>query len=239
MNAPANIIKNTRYIAELADDMFEPLPYKPISGDSHVVEPPNLYKDYIDPQFRDQAPEPVIGPKGGSVWPLEGIMGDGIIYNVGVGSVSTAGIDPKLISMNTMTYETMHPGCYDPKARIEAQDRDGLGGEVLYPSIGMVLCNHEDKAFQQASCVAYNRWLEEYQAHDPSRLFGLGQTAAQSVAQTVRDFQDIADKKFCGVMMPMHPGTEEPYDDKIWDPVWEASVALNLPLTFHIFTSPK
>ena len=244
MNAPdnvatRNIVRETRYISELVNDVFEPLPYKPISGDSHVVEPPNLYKDYIDPQFRDQAPEPFIGPKGGAVWPLDGIMGDGIIYNVGVGSISCAGVDPKEMQMNTMTYADMHPGCFDPKARIEAQDRDGLGGEVLYPSIGMVLCNHEDKAFQQASCVAYNRWMEEYQAYAPDRLFGLGQTAAQSVEQLVKDLQDIADRKFCGVMMPMEPGTDFPYDDVRFDPAWEAATVLKLPLTFHIFTSPK
>ena len=29
---------------------------QPISADSHITEPPNCYKDYIDPKYRDEAP---------------------------------------------------------------------------------------------------------------------------------------------------------------------------------------
>ena len=238
MTAQLNIIKATRHISEMANDRYEPLPYKPISADSHVVEPPNLYKDYIDPKFRDRAPTTHIGPKGGELWGIDGIFEDRT-YNVGIGSIASAGVDPKEIRMDTWKYADIPPGCYDSKARIEAQDRDGLGGEIIFPSIGMVLCNVEDIALKQATCVAYNRWLADFVSYAPDRLFGLGQSAALSVEDTVKDLQDIKDKGFYGVMLPMNPGTEFPYDDPYWDPAWEAAVALKLPLTFHIFTSPK
>src|SRR3989442_818487 len=131
-----------------------------MSADSHVVEPPNLYKDYIDPKFRDRAPTTHIGPKGGELWGIDGIFEDRT-YNVGIGSITSAGVDPKEIRMDTWKYEDIHPGCYDPRARIEAQDRDGLGGEIIFPSIGMVLCNIEDIGLKEACCDAYNRWLSE------------------------------------------------------------------------------
>ena len=41
---------------------------------------------------------------------------------------------------------------------------------------------------------------------------------------------------FKGVMMPGNPG-EKDYDDPIYDPFWEAAVALELPLSWHILTS--
>ena len=31
--------------------------FRIIDSDLHVIEPPNLYQDYIEPKFRDQAPQ--------------------------------------------------------------------------------------------------------------------------------------------------------------------------------------
>ena len=36
----------------MQNEAFEPLPYKTVSADSHVTEPPNCYIDYIDPKYR-------------------------------------------------------------------------------------------------------------------------------------------------------------------------------------------
>jgi uncharacterized protein len=238
MNAQQNLLKSTRHISEMADDMVKALPYKPISADSHVTEPANLYKEYIDPKFRDRAPSTHFGPKGGTVWSINGIFDDKP-FICGLGSIAAAGVDPKQIKMDTWTFDDINPGCYDPKARIVAQDRDGLGGEIIFPSIGMVLCNVADDLLRQACFEAYNRWLSEFQAYAPDRLFGLGQSGAISIKQTVADLQSIKEFGFCGVMMPCEPGTEFPYDDPQWNPVWEAAVALQLPIAFHIFTSPK
>src|SRR2546423_116412 len=41
---------------------------------------------------------------------------------------------------------------------------------------------------------------------------------------------------FKGVMTPGTPA-EKDYDDPIYDPFWEAAVALELPLSWHILTS--
>jgi predicted TIM-barrel fold metal-dependent hydrolase len=39
-----------------------------------------------------------------------------------------------------------------------------------------------------------------------------------------------------GVMMPGNPA-EEDYDSEIYNPVWEAAIELDLPLSFHILTT--
>ena len=233
-----NIVNGSRHISEMANDAYEPLPYKPISGDSHVTEPPTLYQEYLDPQYRDRAPRIEIGPKGGSIYVVDG-MNDGKPYSIGMGTIAGAGVDPKEIKIDEWKFEDIHKGGYDPKARVEAQDRDGIGGEIIFPSVGMVLCNHPDVEFKQACFRAYNRWLSDFQSYAPDRLFGLGQTAAVSVEQTVADLQEMKDLGFCGAMFPNDPATEFEYDDPRFDPVWEAAVALQLPISFHILTSKK
>jgi len=227
-----------RHVSELADSVIEPLLFRPISADSHVTEPPNLYRDYIDPAFRDRAPRVETAANGGDVFVIEG-MDDGKPQMVGYAGIAAAGIDPKQMKMAGVKFEDIHPGGYDAKARIADQDRDGIGGEVIFPSIGMILCNHPDVAFKQACFKAYNRWMQEFQSTAPDRVFGLGQSAAASAKETVADLQAIKDMGMHGVMLPCEPGCDLEFDDPAFDPVWEAAVALDMPITFHILTSRR
>jgi predicted TIM-barrel fold metal-dependent hydrolase len=239
MTARQNIIKDSRHVSEMADQKFEPLPFKPVSADSHICEPPNCYTGYIDPKFRDRAPRVETNAEGKDVYVVENYQPDGKPYLMSIGGMAAAGYDPKVMMTSAKKFEDLHKGGHDPKARLADQDRDGVGGEVIYPSVGMALCNHPDAEFKQACMVAYNRWLQEFCSVAPDRLFGLGQTAALSPEQTVADLQKIKDMGFYGVMMPGEPATEYEYDDPRYDPVWEASVALKLPIAFHILTSRR
>jgi predicted TIM-barrel fold metal-dependent hydrolase len=85
---------------------------------------------------------------------------------------------------------------------------------------------------------AYNHWLkEEFISGAPDRLIGLGQTAVRSVEEAIADFQKLKDMGMRGVMMPGNPATEFDYDDPRFDPLWRASVELQMPISFHILTS--
>ncbi len=205
-----------------------------ISADSHIIEPPNCYIDHIDPAYRDRAPHVETGPNGGAV-----VVCDGIGKPIPLGIIAAAGIDPKDIRVDEARFEDLHRGGWDPKARLADQDRDGVVAEVIYPSVGMVLCNHPDPGFKRACFTAYNRWLETFQSVAPDRLYGLGQSAATSVAETIADFEDIKRRGLAGVMLPCEPMTEYDYDDPRFDPVWQAAIDLKLPLSFHILTSSR
>jgi len=114
------------------------------------------------------------------------------------------------------------------EARLADQERDGVAAEVLYPTVGMMICNHPDVDFKQACFDAYNLWIAEYCAAHPDRLIGAGQTAVRSVADGIRDLERIKALGLRGVMMPGNPGVAD-YDDPMYDPLWEAAVDLGLP----------
>lgn len=204
--------------------------FKPISADSHVTEPPHCYTKYIDPQFRDRAPAVKPDPKRGFVYTIDGLQG-----GIGMGTLAAAGKDPKEIKTDGATWDDLHRGGWDPKARLADQDRDGVGAEVIFPSIGMVLCGHEDAAYKRACMQAYNRWLkEEFVSFAPDRLIGVGQAAVRDIAETIQDIHDIKAMGFKSVMMPLFPATGFDYDDPRFDPVWKTAVELDMPLSFHI-----
>jgi predicted TIM-barrel fold metal-dependent hydrolase len=110
-----------------------------------------------------------------------------------------------------------------------------VAGEILYPTVGMVLCNHRDFDYKQACFDAYNLWIAEYASRHPERLFGIGQTAVCSVESAIADLERIRALGLRGVMMPGEPQHED-YDHPMYDPLWQAAIDLGLPLSFHILT---
>jgi predicted TIM-barrel fold metal-dependent hydrolase len=204
---------------------------RPISADSHVIEPPNCYLDYIEPAFRERAPVIRQDPKtGGDAFYVEGFA-----RPVGLGLLAAAGVPSREIAV-TARFEDLHRGGWEPKARIADMDRDGVQAEFIYPTVGMLICNHPDAAFKTACIWAYNRWLEEFVGGAPGRLYGLGQITVGSVDQAVRDLGRLKEMGFKGVMMPGEPDMDEDYDDPIFDPFWRAAVELQMPVSFHILT---
>src|SRR5687768_175303 len=62
-------------------------PIRPISADSHIVEPPNCFVDYIDPAYRERAPRLIDHVEsGGDKYLIEGLP-----RPIGLNSLAAAG----------------------------------------------------------------------------------------------------------------------------------------------------
>ncbi len=210
------------------------MPLLSISADSHVTEPGDCYVDRIDSRYRERAPQAITHEAMGAAMQIDN--GRSLVP---YGMVAAAGRPPESIGpFEFVGWEELHPGGWDPVARIAEQDRDGVAVEVLYPSVGMLLCNHPDADYKKACFDAYNQWIAEYQSHDPQRLVGIGQTALRTIDEGIRDLEKIKDLGLRGVMMPGFASChdEGDFDDNRWDPFWKAASELGLPLSFHILT---
>jgi uncharacterized protein len=202
-----------------------------ISADSHITEPPGTYVDRIDHKYKDKAPHVVRHKDKGDIFVIEGIP-----QPIPMGLVAAAGKKAEELKAFGITFDQLHRGGWDPEARMADQDRDGVSAEVIYPTVGMLLCNHPDIDYKKACFDAYNLWIAEYCAAHPDRLLGTGQTAMRSVDEGIADLRKMKDLGMRGVMMPGNPGVSD-YDDPIYAPFYEAAIDLQMPLSFHILTS--
>jgi predicted TIM-barrel fold metal-dependent hydrolase len=205
--------------------------YPIISADSHITEPANTYVDHIESRWKDRAPRMERRDGMGDVFVV-----DGMAKPVPMGLVAAAGKPAEEIRLTGVLFEQMHRGGWDPDARLADQDRDGVSAEVIYPTVGMVLCNHKDLDYKKACFDAYNRWIAQYCSAHPHRLLGCGQTAMRTPAEGIRDLEAIRAAGLRGVMMPGHPGVED-YDSPVYDDFWRAAIDLGMPLSFHILTT--
>lgn len=201
-----------------------------LSADSHITEPAGTYVDRIEKRWRDQAPRMVRHDRLGDIFVI-----DGMDKPVPMGLVAAAGTKPEDIRIGGVLFDDMHRGGWDPEARLGEQDRDGVAGEILYPTVGMVICNHPDFDYKKACFDAYNLWIAEFSSAHPERLFGIGQTAMRSPEEGIEDLRRISELGLRGVMLPAYPQCED-YDSASYDPFYEAAVDLGLPLSFHILT---
>ena len=108
-----------------------------ISADSHVTEPAGTYVDRIDPKYRDRAPRMHYDKTLGDV-----MLIDGGKTLVPYWLVAAAGRPAEEVRLDTgKRFDELWRGGWDPVARLTDQDLDGVAAEVIYPSVGMLLCN--------------------------------------------------------------------------------------------------
>ena len=199
-----------------------------ISADSHVTEHPDAYRKFAASTDVADAPHVERNDAGSDVYVIPGMRS-----TIPVGLVAAAGRKPDLAGR----FEDWYPSGWDPRLRAADQDRDGVTAEILYPTVGMVLCNHTDLDYKRRHMQAYNRWIADYCATDAQRLLGIGQTAMRTPEEGIEDLREIERLGLRGVMLPGIPGLND-YHDPIYDPFWDAAVEIGLPLSFHILTTP-
>ena len=203
-----------------------------ISSDSHITEPEAAYAD-IDPRFRDRAPKLAHLPGMGATIIVDPDSPDAAYCPFG--RIAAAG-RTHIERPDGWHWDELHPGGYDAKARLEEQRADGFAAEVIFPSVGMVLCAHPDMDYKVACFEAYNRWIAEWCDIAPDRLLGVGQTAVRTPDDAIKDLVAIKELGLRGGMLPGFPGLED-WHHEMYDPLWEAIIDLELPVSFHILTS--
>ena len=206
--------------------------YNVIDADGHILEPLDLWTQYMDPKFRDRAPRIVKGENGKERLVMEEHqVGDG---RLGIGRIGAVGARQGVVAADTMEYKDGKPGGFDPHARIPDMDADGIDAAFLYPSLGLFAGAIHDPELAAATCRAYNRWLADYCKPYPDRLFGVAMLPLQSVDLAI-DEMKFARKELgfrAGFIRP------NPYSDKMiyeerYEPFWQAAEELDFAIGFH------
>ncbi len=98
---------------------------------------------------------------------------------------------PEDLKMFGASFESLHNGGWDPEARLADQDRDGVSCEVIYPTVGMLLCNHRISTTRRPVSTPTTAGWPNIRAPHPDRLIGLGQTAMRSVEEGIEDLRKM------------------------------------------------
>jgi len=208
-----------------------PREYRLISADSHILEPPHLWVEYMAKKFHDKVPRVVPDGDGGEAWQFApGIP------PAPIGIYASAGRKHEDVRWTGVTFAAANQGNFKAEPRKQEQDVDGVDAEVLFGSARMMshFFSDDDPEFHLAGVQAYNNWLaEEFVKVAPDRFVGLTCIPALGVDSAIAEMKRCAKLGMRGVWlntMPSVGGGIRPEDD----PFWAAAQDLGMPIHFHV-----
>jgi predicted TIM-barrel fold metal-dependent hydrolase len=214
-----------------------------VSSDGHVGPPAETYREYVDPKYRDDYEEWL--SRYVPLW------------------LATEEKDPTIPATWSEDYKRHWldqddvrwgiVGKWDAGRRLEALDIDGVSVDLLFPDdqsgnsppfIG--LARDFDRPWDSefpcdvklAGARAYNRWLAEFCSAAPDRLLGI--SVIGSLVDVDGAIEEVRWAKENGVnggaLLPTYYyNMEEPFwNDRRYDPLWEACEAMGVPLHTHV-----
>jgi predicted TIM-barrel fold metal-dependent hydrolase len=204
--------------------------YGVVSADTHILEPPDIWKNHLPKKYQDSAPRLVRDHEGGDAWQFAFGAPDPI------GLVSTPGKRFEEFRWHGVRYDEIRAACYNGKERIKDMDVDGIDAETTYPpqrTIGHWLGN-PDPELVLAGVDAYNSFVfDEFAAADRERIFPMYQIPSLGVETAIDYVRRAKEKDAKGVVISCWPTGGDSIGEQD-DPFWAACVDADLPVNIHI-----
>ena len=203
--------------------------YNVIDSDGHVLEPPDFWVNYLEPKYRDRAPQLFVDTDGKERLRIEGRVYGG---SSGLGFAGAIGMREGAPAVEK--YVEGRKGGFDPHARIPDMELDGIDAAFLYPTLGLFAGAVQDPELAGAMCRAYNRWLADYCKPYPERLFGVAMLPMQSVELAIDEMR-YARKQLGmrGGFIRPNPYNNRMLNDPAYEPLWAEAQELDFAIGVH------
>ena len=214
--------------------------YLVISGDGHAGPPADIYRDYLDPDFRE---------KFDSHQKAMSEMRRGF-------AGSSTGDDFKKKWEEETGGDGGLTAAYDSDARNKILDEEGVAAEVLFPDAdvlgtgrvasspfgtGLAAGSQSAPEDAVAGSRAHNRWLSDFCKEEPQRRIGVAVVPAiipdmDVVLQLVREAKELGHK---GILIPTRWFDRPSYNHPHYEPLWKLAEELELVVHTHSGAGPS
>ena len=206
--------------------------FRIMDSDLHVMEPGNLFTDYMDSEFLDRAPKWVSDPDTGRArWQVQDAQRAAPEW------VRKEMISRQFLARRKEQYlSPEHEEGYTPQLALRAMEIEGIDTAILFRSFSQMAIHIEgqDPAYSLAVCKAFNNWLADFAKTDPKRLKGSANlalndipAAAEEAKRVVKDLGMVSVTLLPSVMDDRMP--HDPECDRLWATLQD----LGVPVTFH------
>ncbi|HTO71526.1 MAG TPA: amidohydrolase family protein [Myxococcota bacterium] len=207
-----------------------------IDADGHILEPPDLWERYLEPQYRDRALRICRDEEGLEYLEIGGKPSQ----------LARRGFPGTLGAMGKMHVEDVRPspertylagaphGSMDMKQRLERLDAENLDAAVLYPTIGILWeAELEDAELSLAYARAYNRWIADFCRDSRGRLVPIAHLSLGDPAGAARELERAVRDGCRGAFVVPFTWSRLPHGHPQHDPVYAAAQDLGVPIAIH------
>ena len=212
-----------------------------IDADGHILEPPTIWEDYIDPQYRDRALRFRIDEQGLEELEIGGqrSMMSRRGFPATLGAMGAPDL-PAIQKDPARTYVGEAPfGSMDPSERLELLDAEGLDAVILYTTVGLLWeAELKDPELCQAYTKAYNRWICEFCSGSP-RLVPTAHLSLSDPIAAARELERAVGEGAKGCYVAPFTQDAKPLGHPDHDPVFAAAQDLGVPFAIHPTFEPQ
>jgi predicted TIM-barrel fold metal-dependent hydrolase len=201
-----------------------------VSSDSHIVEPPDLWKGR-EGALGERMPR-VVSLADGDWWFVDNRK---TMSFLGIQTGQRFENDPGKLRTSG-AFAQVRAAAYDPSAYVKENESDGIYGSVIYPSQGLVLFSVPVTDVVTQAMRGYNDWIAEFCRAHPARLKGLAMVNLDDVDDAVRELERCRALGLAGALVTVAPPRWQPYRSPAYDRFWAAAQDLDLPLSLHTAT---
>ena len=234
---------------------------KIISVDDHVVEPPTLWQDRLPSKFRDEGPR--VERRRGQVAVVDGktVFDDSVTEGPHTGwsdvwlyqdmvwplHAGYAQYGLRKESREPVTYDEIHPGCWQQDERLKAMDLNHNEASICFPTVprfcGQTFLERGDKTLALQALQVWNDWmLDEWCGGNAAgRLIPLSLIPLWDVELAAAEVRRCAAKGTTSIAFSEAPhalGLPSIHSG-YWEPLWHACDEANIVVNMHIGSSSK
>jgi predicted TIM-barrel fold metal-dependent hydrolase len=193
-----------------------------VSGDSHIIEPVDLFKTRLPKNMRDRA-----------LWESEFVLDEPLVPggHTVFRTVHTPGYDGWTVSRYRQFPGPTPDG--DPEGIMRDMDRDGVDATVMFPNLSLFALFTDDHEVSIAHARAYNDYLVERYLPYEARMRPCAAIPTTDVPDAVAEIERVANAGLRALVLPEIP-QPLPYWSPEYEPLWAAAEANGLPIFFHV-----
>jgi predicted TIM-barrel fold metal-dependent hydrolase len=207
---------------------------KVVDGDGHIIEPPQLWQQYLEAKYKDRAIRMEKDHAGVEYLVIDG-RPSARLRGMGPAVAGNGQDYEKLCKAGNFGYFDGPKGAYEPQARLRHMEAQGIDAAVLFPSLGLAWESEVDDAELAAAYArAYNNWILEFASVDPHRLIPMAVITLKDLDEAVKEVKRVARLGAKGAFMRAAPITQVPWWDRVYDPFWAALEESGLPIGMHV-----
>lgn len=201
-----------------------------IDCDSHVMEPADLWQNYLEPEYRNRAIR--IEERDG----LEVLLiGEEPMLEGRLAGLGGAHIPRDQLFTGGLKYaDGCEPASFDPGARIKMLDNWKVDRGVLFPTIGILPFPTSDMALYSAYCRAYNRWQTEFFLEAKTRVVPIAILNWHDVDSAVEELDRCLEAGFRGIFVPPELVAGARPGQQTFDPIWSRCEEAGIPGCLHV-----
>jgi predicted TIM-barrel fold metal-dependent hydrolase len=194
-----------------------------VSGDSHIIEPVDLFKTRLPGHLRDRA-----------LWEEEFTLDEPLVKggHTEFKKLHTIGFDGWTVSKYRQFGGPTPDG--EPEHIIRDMNLDGVDASVMFPNLSLFVLFTDDHELSMAHARVYNDYIAERYLPYRERMRPAAAIPLTHVPDAVAEIERTARMGLGAILLPEIP--PQPYWSREYDPVWAAAQANGMPVFIHVAT---